>query len=67
MMMLEEEKKRELSEIYSQLIFPKKENEWSMEIGIAWDNVKWNTLYGVMFVTMWDEEHLIKNIQFAMI
>ena len=37
---MKEEKKRELSEIYSQLIFPKKENEWSMEIGIAWDNVK---------------------------
>ena len=64
---MKEEKKRELSEIYSQLIFPKKENEWSMEIRTAWDNVKWTTLYGVTFVTMWDEEHLLSNICLAMI
>ena len=38
-----------------------------MEIGTAWDNVKWNTLYGVTFVTMWDEEHLLSNICLAII
>ena len=53
------EKKREVSKLYSKLIFPKQ--------GQNWTDVKWTTHWGVTFVTMWDEEHLIKNIQYAMI
>ena len=53
------EKKRELNELYSKLIFPQQ--------GQNWTDVKWTTLWGVTFVTMWDEEHLLKNIQLKMI
>ena len=40
------EKKKELSEIYSKLIFPQQ--------GLNWTDVKWTTHWGVTFVTMWD-------------
>ena len=53
------DKKRELSELYTRLIFPLQGNGWA--------DVKWVTHWGVTFVTMWDEEHLLKNIRFAMI
>ena len=53
------DKKRELSELYTRLIFPLQGN--------GWGDVKWVTPLGVTFVTMWDEEHLLKNIRFAMI
>ena len=53
------EKKRELCDIYSKLIFPRQ--------GLDWTDVKWTTQWGVTFVTMWDEEHLIKNIKFSML
>ena len=53
------DKKRELSELYTRLIFPRQGN--------AWSNVKWVTQWGITFVTMWDEEHLLKKIQFAML
>ena len=53
------EKKRELSELYCKLIFPRQ--------GHNWTDIKWTTHWGVTFVTMWDEEHLLKNIQYAMI
>ena len=33
----------------------------------AKSDVKWTTHWEATFVTMWEEEHLIKNIQFAMI
>ena len=53
------QKKRELQELYLRLIFPRQ--------GQGWDHVPWTTHWGVTYVTMWDEEHLLKNIQFAMI
>ena len=53
------EKKKELIELYSRLIFPKQGQDWT--------DVKWVTHWGVTFVTMWDKDHLIKNIKFAMI
>ena len=53
------EKKKELSEIYAKLIFPHQ--------GQNWTDVKWTTHWGVTFVTMWDKEHLLKNIQYAML
>ena len=53
------EKKRELSKIYSKLIFSCQ--------GQNWMDVKWTTHWGVTFVTRWDKEHLLKNIQYAMI
>ena len=53
------EKKKEISELYSQHLFPMQSQSWI--------DVKWTTHWGVTFVTMLDEKHLIKNIQFAMI
>ena len=53
------EKKRELSNLYSRLMFPQQ--------GQNWTGIKWTTHWGVTFVTMWDEDHLIKNIKFSMI
>ena len=53
------EKKKEINELYSWHIFPRQ--------GQNWIDVKQTTHWGVAFVTMWDEEHLIKNIQFATI
>ena len=38
-----------------------------MEPGFGWNIVKWTTIGEVTFVTMWDEEHLLSNIRFAMI
>ena len=51
------EKKKELSEIYSKLIFPQQAHG-----RLNWTDVKWTIHWGVTFVTMWDEEHLLKNI-----
>ena len=59
MKVMDEKKKHELSELYTKLIFPL----W----GNSWTDVKWTTKWGVTFVMMWDEEHLLKNIRFAMI
>ena len=53
------EKKRELSELYARLIFPRQ--------GKDWNNVKWTTQWGVTFVAMWDEDHLIKNIKISIL
>ena len=53
------EKKKEISALFSRHLFPRQ--------GQNWTDVKWTTHWGVTFVTMWYEEHLIKNIQFAMI
>ena len=59
MKVMDEKKKLELSELYTKLIFPLQGNSWT--------DVKWTTKWGVTFVTMWDEDHLMKNIRFAMI
>ena len=53
------EKKKDLSEIYAKLIFPCQ--------GLNWMDVKWTTQWGVTFVTMWDKEHLLKNIWYSML
>ena len=53
------EKKRELSELYARLIFPQQGQDWT--------DVKWTTHCGPTFVTMWDKDHLLKNIQFAIL
>ena len=56
---MREEKKHELWDLYSRLIFPHQ--------GLGWDDIPWVTHWGVTYVTMWDDKHLLKNIQFAMI
>lgn len=56
---MEVEKRRELSNLYTRLIFPQQNHTWS--------EIKWTSLWGVTFITMWDEEHLLKNIRFAML
>ena len=64
---IKDNRKEELSEIYSQLIFFERVKVWSMECGDAWDFFKWTTHKGVAFLTMWDKEHMLKNIGYAMI
>lgn len=53
------EKKKELSEIYSHFIFPNQGN--------VKNDIQWNKHWGIIFVTMTDREHLLRNIWFAMI
>ena len=50
--------KKEMSELYTQLLFPNRHSSWS--------HVKWVTHWGVTYITMWDNEHLLRNIKFAM-
>ena len=64
---MKDDNKEELSGLYSRLIFPERQEEWSMERGNAWDLVKWTTLEGVTFVTTWDNDHLFNNLRYAMI
>ena len=45
------DKKKELNELYSRLIFPRP--------GHSWGDVKRTTIWGVILVTMWDKEHLL--------
>ena len=45
--------------MYSKLIFSQQGN--------AWNDIKWTTHWGVIVVTMWDKEHLFKNISYAII
>ena len=52
------DKKQEMSNLYTRLIFP--------NLGNSWSNVQWTTHGGVTYVTMWDNEHLLKNIKYAM-
>ena len=67
MRVMTKEQKENLSRLYFQLIFPERENTWSMELGFGWNIVKWTTIGELTFVTMWDEEHFLSNIRFAMI
>ena len=68
MRVMKDENKEELSGLYSWLIFPERRQEdWSMQHGNAWDLVKWTTLEGVTFVTTWDNDHLLNNLRYAMI
>lgn len=59
MSVMQEKRKKELSDLHYRLIFP--------QHGNAWSNLKWTSSWGVTMVTMWDEEHLLKNIKYAMI
>ena len=67
MSVMTKEHKENLSRLYFQLIFLERENTWSMEPGFGWNIFKWTTIGKVTFVAMWDEEHLLSNICFAMI
>ncbi len=60
MKVMDDERKYELKELYAPLIFPSPQ-------GNAWSNIKWISIWGVTIVTMWDEEHLLKNIQYCML
>ena len=53
------EAKKRTCEVYMQAFFP--------ELDTSWTNNQWTTLGGVTYVTMWDPEHLIRNIKFFMI
>ena len=52
---------------YFQPIFFERKNTWSIELGFGWNFAKWTTICEVTFVAMWDEEHLLINIRFAVI
>ena len=67
MSVMTREQKETLNRLYFQHIFPERKDTWSMEPGFGWNNIKWTTIDEVTFVTMWDEEHLLSNIHFAMI
>ena len=67
MSVLTKEQKEALNRLYFQHIFRERKKSWSMEPYFGWNIVKWTTIDEVTFVTMWDEEHLISNIRFAMI
>ncbi len=59
MRVMRNKSKIELCNLYSNLIFPNQ--------GDAWANDQWTNAWGVTFVTMWGEEHLLKNIKYAML
>ncbi len=54
-----EEKKYDLRALYSSMMFPRGGNNWQ--------DVKWTTVWGTTFVTMWDEEHMLQNVKYEMI
>ena len=45
--------------MYVELLFPGPSNFWS--------KVKWTTNMGVPYITMWDNNHLLRNIKFVII
>lgn len=53
------EKKKELSDLYRRLIFP--------DLGWSWQETMWTTRGAITIVTMWDDDHLLRNIRLAMI
>ena len=67
MSVMTREQKETLNRLYFQRIFPERKDTQSREPNFGWDIVKWTTIDKVTFVTMWDEEHLLSNIRFAMI
>ena len=44
MRVMDKDKKKELIELYTSLIFPRQNS--------TWDDIKWSTLWGITFVTM---------------
>ena len=67
MSVMTKEQKETLNRLYFQHIFPERKDTWSMEPSFGWNSFKWTTIDEVTFVTMWDEEHMLNNIRFAMI
>ncbi len=59
MSVMQENKRNELRELYTRLIFPRQ--------GDTWSSTKWTTCGGITMVTMWDKEHMLTNIKYAMI
>ena len=59
MRVMDEERKEDLYNLYSCLIFPKRNH-----IG---NDIKWTNLWGITFITMWGHEHLLQNLCLAMI
>ena len=53
------EMKEKMYHLYEELLFPSPSDYWS--------NAKWTTSMGVTYITMWDNDHLLGNINFAMI
>ena len=59
MRVMDEERKEDLYNLYSCLIFPKRNH--------TWNDIKWTNLWGITFITMWGHEHLLQNLCLAMI
>ena len=51
MRVMDANKKEELSDFYTNLIFPRQNS--------TWDDIKWTTLWGITFVTMKSHDHLL--------
>ena len=51
--------KEDLCDLYTRLIFPRQ--------NCTWDDIKWTNVWGITFVTTWSHEHLLWNLQLAMI
>ena len=59
MRVMDDGSKEDLCDLYTCLIFPRQNH--------TWDDVKWTSLWGITFVTMWSHEHLLWNLCLAMI
>ena len=59
MINMDYERKQKLADYYLQSFFPNQ--------GDTWSNVAWKLQDGVVYISMWDDEHLLKNIKLAMI
>ena len=59
MRVMDEDKKEELNDLYTCLIFFRQSS--------TWDDINQTTLWGITFVTIWSHDHLLWNIWLAMI
>ena len=66
MSVMTREQKEALNKLYFQHIFLERKDTWSMEPDFGWNIVEWIAI-DASLLTMWDEEHLLSNIRFAMI
>lgn len=55
---LESEQQREMRTIFTQ--------QWFPNLGRSWDETRWVTQGGVTYVTLWGNDHLSRNLKFAM-
>ena len=57
MAVMDDENRIRMCEIFAEIFFPNRHESWGHAI--------WVTHWGVTFVTMWNEEHSMRNISYA--